>query len=152
MLVQESCMKYLFLFNNLRYFLTSFLYLFFHLVPIIQFDKTSYSTNEDAGTLDVVLMRTGDLRTASSVRCYTCYMTAQVERDFKERPDTDESLILFNPGENRKTCPVAIIDDVMFEGREKVRLKLGNVDKESRIGERNATVISIVDLEDSKCY
>lgn len=77
-------------------------------------------------------------------------MTAQVERDFKERPDTDESLILFNPGENLKTCPVVIIDDEMFEGREKFRLKLGNVDKESRIGERNTTVITIVDLEDSE--
>ena len=79
-------------------------------------------------------------------------MTAEVELDFKERPDTDESLILFNPGENRKTCPVVIIDDIMFEGREKFRLKLGNVDKESRIGERNATVITIVDLGDSEYF
>lgn len=79
-------------------------------------------------------------------------MTAQVERDFKERADTDESLIVFNPGENRKICPVVVIDDVVFEGREKFRLKLGSVDKESRIGERNVTVITIVDLEDSEHY
>lgn len=123
-----------------------------YLAPIIQFDKISHSTNEEAGTLNVVLMRTGDLRSTSSVRCYTRYMTAQVERDFKERADTDESLIVFNPGENRKICPVVVIDDVVFEGREKFRLKLGSVDKESRIGERNATVITIVDLEDSEHY
>lgn len=117
---------------------------------MIQFDKISYSTNEEAGTVNVVLMRTGDLRSTSSVRCYTRYMTAEVERDFKERADTDDSLIVFNPGENRKICPVAIIHDVVFEGREKFRLKLGNVDKDSRIGERNSTVITIVDLEDSE--
>ena len=117
---------------------------------MIQFDKISYTTSEEAGTLNVVLLRTGDLRSASSVRCYTRYMTAAVERDFKERADTDDSLIVFNSGENRKLCPVAIIDDVVFEGREKFRLKLGSVEKGSRIGERNATVVTIEDLEDSE--
>ena len=117
---------------------------------MVQFDKISYSTKEEAGILNVVLMRTGDLSSTSSVRCYTRYMTAEVEQDFKERSDTDDSLVVFNSGENRKLCPVAIIDDVVFEGREKFRLKLGSVDKDSRIGERNATVITIVDLEDSE--
>lgn len=117
---------------------------------MIQFDKISYLTSEKAGTLNVVLLRTGDLRFTSSVRCYTRYMSAEVERDFKERADTDHSLIVFNSGENRKLCPVAIIDDVVFEGREEFRLKLGNVDKDSRIGERNATVVAIEDLEDSE--
>lgn len=147
--LQEICISI----KSFKFILTAYLIcvFFFNIVPIIQFDKTSYSTNEEAGTLDVVVMRTGDLRYTSSIRCYTRYITAQVERDFKERPDTDESLILFNPGENLKTCPAVIIDDEMFEGREKFRLKLGNVDKESRIGERNTTVITIVDLEDSKC-
>ena len=119
---------------------------------MIQFDKISYSVNEEAGTLDVVLMRTGDLRSMSSVRCYTRYMTAEVEQDFKERADTDDSLVVFNSGENRKFCSLAIIDDVVFEGREKFRLKLGSVDKGSRVGERNATVITIVDLEDREYY
>ena len=117
---------------------------------MIQFDKISYSTSEEAGTLNVVLLRTGDLRSASSVRCYTRYMSAEVEQDFKERAHTDHSLIVFNSGENMKLCPVVIIDDVVFEGREKFRLQLGSVDKASRIGERNATVVTIEDLEDSE--
>lgn len=132
-------------------FLNKHISLSFYLAPMIQFDKISYSTSEEAGTLNVVLMRTGDLRSASSVRCYTRFMSAEVERDFKERADTDDSLIVFNSGENRKLCPVAIIDDVVFEGREKFRLKLGSVDKDSRIGERNATVVTIEDLGDSEC-
>lgn len=125
-------------------------YSFYLLVPIIQFVKTLYFTNEETGTFNVVLMRTGDLRYKSSVRCYTRSMTAEVEGDFKERPDTDESVIVFNPGENRKTCPVTIVDDLLFEGKETFRLRLGSVDKESRIGERNSTVITIVDATDSK--
>ena len=79
-------------------------------------------------------------------------MAAQVDRDFKERTDTDASVILFNPGENRKSCPVTIVDDLVFEGKETFRLKLGSADKNTRIGERNATVITIEDKADSKYF
>lgn len=119
-------------------------------VPIIQFVKSSHLTNEETGAFTAVLMRTGDLTYSSSVRCYTRSMTAQVEADFRERADTDESIIVFNPGENRKSCAVTIVDDFLFEGRETFTLKLGNVDKKSRIGERNSTLITIVDTVDSE--
>lgn len=121
------------------------------LVPTIQFEKTAYFANEESGTLNVLLMRSGDLSYTSSVRCYTRYLTAQVERDFKERPDTDKSLVLFYPGEYRKICPVTIVNDVVFEGKEMFRLRLGSVDKASRIGKRNTSIISILDSADSKC-
>lgn len=129
------------------------LFLFYLLlVPVIQFVKTSYSTNEETGSFSVVLMRAGDLRYMSSVRCYTRSMTAQVDVDFKERPDRHQSVIVFNPGEKRKSCPVTIVDDLRFEGKETFRLRLGSVNKESRIGERNSTVITIVDAADSKFF
>ena len=131
--------------NHLAYL---FVYL---LVPIIQFVKSSYSTNEETGIFTAVLMRTGDLTYTSSVRCYTRSMTAQVQTDFKERSDTDESLIVFHPGVNRQSCPVTIVDDFLFEGKEAFTLKLGSVDSYSRTGERNSTVITVVDTADSEC-
>ena len=95
-------------------------------------------------------MRSGDLTYTSSVRCYTRYLTAQVERDFKERPDTDRSLVVFYPGEYRKICPVSIVNDAVFEEKEMFRLKLGSVDKGSQLGKRNTSIISILDSADSK--
>ena len=127
----------------------AYLFVYF-LVPIIQFVKSSHSTNEETGTFTAVLMRTGDLTYTSSVRCYTRSMTAHVQTDFKERADTDESLIVFRPGVNRQPCPVIIVDDFLYEGKEAFRLRLGSVDNRSRIGERNSTVITVVDTADSE--
>ena len=79
-------------------------------------------------------------------------MTARVVQDFKERPDTNESIVVFKPGENRKTCPLAIVDDLRFEGKESLTLRLRAVDKESRIGQMNTSVITISDTEDSKYF
>ena len=118
----------------------------------MQFVKTSYSTNEKSGAFSVTLMRTGDLSYTSTVRCYTRSMTAQVQRDFRERTDTDASIILFNPGETRKSCPVTIVDDLVFEGQEMFKLKLGSADRNTRIGERNETEIAILDEADSKYF
>ena len=77
-------------------------------------------------------------------------MTALVEQDFQERPDRDESIVVFNRGENRKSCPLRVVDDFRFEGKESVSLRLRSMNRETRIGERNLSVITIEDTEDSK--
>ena len=77
-------------------------------------------------------------------------MTALVEQDFQERPDRDESIVMFNRGENRKSCPLRVVDDFRFEGKESVSLRLRSMNRETRIGERNLSVITIEDTEDSK--
>lgn len=118
----------------------------------MQFVRTSYSTNEKSGAFSATLMRTGDLSYTSTLRCYTRSMTAQVQRDFKERTDTDASIILFNPGETRKSCAVTIVDDLVFEGQETFKLKIGSADRNTRIGEKNDTEIAILDEADSKYF
>ena len=77
-------------------------------------------------------------------------MTAHVEQDFKERPDRDESIVVFNPGENRKSCSLRVVDDFRYEGKESLSLRLRSMNRVTRIGERNLSVITIEDTEDSK--
>ena len=100
--------------------------------------------------MDVVLVRSGDLSLTSFVRCYTRYMTTQVEIDYRERADTADSEIVFKRGEHQKICSVVILDDSKYEGKETLRLLLGSVSKNSRMGAINSTIITIWDQEDSK--
>ena len=123
---------------------------YYFLVPIVQFERAAYVTKEDVGVLSVPLMRTGDLSFTSSVSCYTRQVTARVGEDFIERPDTEESIVTFKRGENRKECSVAVRNDPFYEGLETFRLVLRSVEKDVRIGERNQTVITITDTEDSE--
>ena len=77
--------------------------------------------------LEAIILRTGDLSHASSVRCYTRQNTATVKDDFIERPDTNRSLVFFEPGSMRGVCPVKIVADGMYESeKENFKLRLGS--------------------------
>ena len=65
----------------------------------MQFQKVVYTVKEKAGVLHIPIIRTGDLTFKSSVRCYTRTMSAMVMDDFKERRNSDDSLITFHKGE-----------------------------------------------------
>ena len=53
------------------------------------------------------IKRRGDLRHVTSVRCYTRQDTAIVGKDYRERPDTNASLVVFKPRETIKPCKVS---------------------------------------------
>lgn len=64
----------------------------------MEFEDPEYFVNEEEGFVDAVIVRSGDISHDSSVRCYTRQATARVMEDFKERTNTDGSLIIFRPG------------------------------------------------------
>ena len=64
----------------------------------MQFKEGSYSVKEDDGQVKAVIVRSGDIAHASSVRCFTRQASARVTKDFVERPDTNASRIVFKPG------------------------------------------------------
>ena len=55
---------------------------------------------EDEGQVKAVIVRSGDIAHASSVRCFTRQASARVSEDFVERPDTNASRVFFKPGES----------------------------------------------------
>ena len=64
----------------------------------MQFAQDSYEINEIDRSIIAVVLRSGDLSQSSSVRCYTRQATAEVTSDYAERPNTNASIITFEPG------------------------------------------------------
>ncbi|XP_069747817.1 FRAS1-related extracellular matrix protein 2-like isoform X2 [Narcine bancroftii] len=121
-------------------------------LPKVQFKDSTYVGKENDGQITAVVYRSGDISYKSTVRCYTRQASAQVMMDFVERPNTDDSLITFLPGEIEKPCTVTLSDDTIHEDAEELRLVLGLPNSASpfgaSIGEVNETVIKITDAAD----
>ncbi|XP_072900029.1 FRAS1-related extracellular matrix protein 2-like [Hemitrygon akajei] len=121
-------------------------------LPKVQFKESTYVGKENDGQVTAVVYRSGDISYKSTVRCYTRQASAQVMMDFAERPNTDDSVITFLPGEIEKPCTVTFSDDTIHEDVEELRLVLGTPKSESpfgaSIGEVNETVIKILDGAD----
>ncbi|XP_038647842.1 FRAS1-related extracellular matrix protein 3 [Scyliorhinus canicula] len=121
-------------------------------LPKMQFKESQHVGKEKAGKITTVVYRSGDVSYKSTVRCYTRQGTAQVMSDYEERPNTDDSIITFQPGEIEKTCTVPLVDDTIYEEEEEFRLVLGTPESESpfgaSVGEQNETLITIKDEGD----
>ncbi|XP_048197421.1 FRAS1-related extracellular matrix protein 2 [Perognathus longimembris pacificus] len=121
-------------------------------LPKMQFKEKVHTGNENDGQVVAAIRRSGDVQFTSSVRCYTRQGSAQVMMDFEERPNTDISTITFLPGETEKPCILELMDDVVYEEVEELRLVLGTPQSNSpfgaAVGEQNETLIRIQDDAD----
>nr|XP_002119185.2 FRAS1-related extracellular matrix protein 2 [Ciona intestinalis] len=121
-------------------------------LPIMEFAEATYEVNEIDGSLSAVILRSGDLSQSSSVRCYTRQATAEVMMDYAERPNTDASIVRFEPGQTEARCAVVIEDDAIHEEPEQFRLVLGSpisdIAGEARVGDKSETLIKINDDAD----
>ncbi|XP_063314539.1 FRAS1-related extracellular matrix protein 3 [Pelobates fuscus] len=121
-------------------------------LPKVQFKESTYLVKEKDGRVSAAIYRSGDVNHRSTVRCYTRQGSAQVTIDYEERPNTDDSLVVFMPGETEKPCVVLLQDDTIYEEQEEFRLVLGTPKSDSPfgalIGEKKETLMKIKDLED----
>ncbi|XP_078683006.1 FRAS1-related extracellular matrix protein 2-like [Branchiostoma floridae x Branchiostoma belcheri] len=121
-------------------------------LPMMSFAQPVYDAEESDGQVTVMVVRTGDVSHASTVRCYTRQHTAQVMMDYDERPNTDDSIITFEAGEKEKPCVVVLVNDTDYEEEEQFRLVLGSPSSDSAlaasIGAQNETLIKVHDEED----
>ncbi|XP_054706772.1 FRAS1-related extracellular matrix protein 2-like [Uloborus diversus] len=121
-------------------------------LPKFQFKDSSYTIFENDSVLNTLITRTGDLTHSAAVRCYTRQKSAKAGIDYEERPNTYDSLILFQPGETVKPCQVVVTDDSIYEGDEEFRLVLGSPISDTaggaQIGQRNESLITIKDDSD----
>ncbi|KAM4807701.1 FRAS1-related extracellular matrix protein 3 [Rhinophrynus dorsalis] len=121
-------------------------------LPKVQFKEPIYNVNEKDKQVSAVIYRSGDLSHKSTVRCYTRQGSAQVMMDYEERPNTDDSVVVFLPGEIEKPCVVNLEDDTIYEEEEEFRLVLGTPKSDSpfgaSIGEQKEALMKIKDVED----
>uniref|UniRef100_A0A8C4Z636 Fraser extracellular matrix complex subunit 1 n=1 Tax=Gadus morhua TaxID=8049 RepID=A0A8C4Z636_GADMO len=122
-------------------------------IPSMQFEKSAYKVKEKEGVLHVPVLRTGDLSSVSSVRCFTRMLSALVMDDFTERRNADESRITFLKGEKVKNCTVRVSDDSVFEPEEDFQLHLGSPISEhwstAMVGARDLATVTITNEEDA---
>nr|XP_039265536.1 FRAS1-related extracellular matrix protein 2-like [Styela clava] len=121
-------------------------------LPLMQFAEETYEVDESDESLSAKIVRSGDLSQTSSVRCYTRQSSAEVMMDYAERPNTDASIVKFEPGQSEGHCTVIIENDGIHEDPEKFRLVLGTPTSESageaRVGETSETTVTILDHAD----
>ncbi|KAM4706610.1 FRAS1-related extracellular matrix protein 3 [Discoglossus pictus] len=121
-------------------------------LPKVHFKESVYNVNEKDGKVSAIIYRSGDVSHKSTVRCYTRQGSAQVVIDYEERPNTDDSVVVFLPGEIEKPCVVTLDDDTSYEEEEEFRLVLGTPESDSTfgasIGEQKEALIKIKDAED----
>ncbi|HET9789370.1 MAG TPA: Calx-beta domain-containing protein, partial [Pyrinomonadaceae bacterium] len=100
----------------------------------IQFATTSYSVSESAGSVSLVLSRTGDTLSPTTVS-YSSSDTAATNNcnvfDGRASSSCDYATLVgtvrFAPGETSKTISVLVVDDRYAEGNEQFSLTLSNV-------------------------
>ncbi|XP_023241151.1 extracellular matrix protein 3-like [Centruroides sculpturatus] len=118
-------------------------------LPRMQFKFPTYVGFENDKKVVTVITRRGDVSHMSAVRCYTRQDSAEVSLDFVERPDTNDSFVIFVPGETEKQCVVELVDDRIHELDEEFRLVLGTPISETAggglLGSPNVTKITIKD-------
>ncbi|KAM9295746.1 LOW QUALITY PROTEIN: FRAS1-related extracellular matrix protein 3 [Morus bassanus] len=118
-------------------------------LPKVQFKEPLYMANEKDEQLVALLYQSGDINHKSTVFCYTRQRSAQVMMDYKERPNTNDSVVVFLPGETEKSHVVTLEDGVIYDEEEEFRLVLGTPKSDSTfgasIGDQKETVIKIKD-------
>ena len=81
------------------------------------------TVTENAGQVDIPVVRADDVEAVVSVEYYTISGTATADEDFASASGT----VTFNAGETNRTIVVPILDDGKFEGVERFQVALTNV-------------------------
>ena len=110
----------------------------------IQFRSNFYNKGEYSRSVETVLLRTGDLSTASTVNYATVDGTARAGEDYTAASGT----VTFAPGESSKTITVQFLVDDFYEGDENFQIVLSDPSG------TNATLVypssTVVKIEESK--
>ncbi|XP_041363241.1 extracellular matrix organizing protein FRAS1-like isoform X2 [Gigantopelta aegis] len=121
-------------------------------IPRMTFVQEDYIVDEKNKTVNLTIMRTGDVSFESSVICFTRQRTAEVMMDYEERILGDVSRVTFLPGDRLKNCTVRIVDDVQFEPEETFLVRLtqpkGTDECEAELGHMDKTTVTITNHDD----
>ena len=113
----------------------------------VAFAANSYNVNENAGHIDVNVIRTGDTSGTATVN-YTTSDEPTGTGHASQASDYEMAVgtLTFAPGETSKTFPVLIVDDRLVEGNETLALTLSNATGANvSLGSPNTAEMTIVD-------
>jgi parallel beta-helix repeat protein len=108
----------------------------------LQFDSSTYSVNEGAGTVTITVNRVGGSDGAVTVKYATAAGTAASGSDFTSKTGT----LSWAAGDaSSKTIVVPIVDDTLVEGNESFSLTLSNATGGATLGTPVTTSVTILD-------
>jgi Tol biopolymer transport system component len=111
------------------------------LPAIVDFAAANYVVNENAGTVEIVVSRSGDTAEAVVVECDSNDGTASQVSDYTRLFGT----LRFAPGETSKSLRVLISDDAFNESTETLSLFLHDVTGNATIAGEGITTVRIID-------
>ena len=114
-------------------------------VPGVRFGSALTLVNEEAGTVQIPIVRTGSSSGAVSVQATSAPGTATAA-DFSA---VNHTLVTFADGEASKTVPVTITADALTEANETFTLSLSDPQGGVVTGHPATTTIRIIDLVDT---
>ncbi len=109
--------------------------------PQLQLSSDSYTVQEDAGTATITVVRTGRTDWPVTVDYATGDDTATAGSDYIPTGGT----LTFAPGVTSRTFEVPIIDDLLDEPDERVRLTLSSPSANTRLGSPAEAILTIRD-------
>jgi len=107
---------------------------------VIQFTASSYSVNEDAGSVTIAVTRTGNISTSATVQYATSNGTASSPGDYTAASGT----FTFAPGESSKSLNLSITNDTAKESTETFSITLSNASN-ANLGSPSVATVSILD-------
>jgi hypothetical protein len=107
---------------------------------VIQFSQPNYSVNEGAGSVQITVVRTGDLTGTTTVDFATSDGTAKEKNDYT----TSLGTLSFAAGESSKTFLVLLTDNVFVDGNRTAGLTLSHPLGAS-LGAQTTSVLTIQD-------
>lgn len=112
---------------------------------IFRFTTSTFSVNENAGTVNITIVRTGGNQGTVTVDYAVAGGTATAGTDF----EASTAKLTFAPKETSKTFTVRILDDANSEGTEAATITLTNPTNGAIIAAPGTATISIIDNETS---
>uniref|UniRef100_W5LF34 Fras1 related extracellular matrix 1b n=1 Tax=Astyanax mexicanus TaxID=7994 RepID=W5LF34_ASTMX len=113
----------------------------------VELTASCYRVCENAGTLAVQVMRSGNSADPAYIGIQVEEGTAKVGKDFTH---STASLIQFDPGVNVKFWNIYLKDDGLEENHEKLEVVL-KAQKNVVLGPRNKATVEIVDPRNGRC-
>ncbi|KAK9967605.1 hypothetical protein ABG768_001992 [Culter alburnus] len=113
----------------------------------VELSASCYRVCENAGTLAVQVVRSGNSKDPAYIGIQVEEGTAKVGKDFTH---SSASLIQFDPGVHVKMWNIYLKDDGLEENHEKFDVVL-KTPKNAVLGQRNKATVEIVDPRNGKC-
>ena len=108
---------------------------------VIGLESASYQVNEDDGSFEVTVVRSGGSFGEVSVDLVSQNDSATAGEDYQGV----NQILIFADGEVTKTIPVSLIDDLTYEGNETFTLQLTNVEGTELSNQQLSTVTIVED-------